>query len=298
MCLFSFLQSKNNDLVKGIDENLYVGNILLSANTPSEALKKYYESKALPAEIGMNLIEYVANFNEVNSAIPVYGRAPSGTIKLLGVTYDTESDEFTHELKFPDNKKLTKKDVLSQLNSIYDPLGIAAPLTIHLKHLMREIYGRTIKWKEPVSKDLADIWNDTCSKMNSISSSVPRFPFEDNIDSFLLWVFSDASIQALAVCAYFRNEHTLKVSPLTSGETRLTPKKIKQTIPKLELLAILTAARLGKTIVAASKEPVSHINILSDSEIALSWATSKGNLPVFVENQRYRIMKVIQAVET
>ncbi|XGW12070.1 hypothetical protein V3C99_013054 [Haemonchus contortus] len=295
MCLLSFLQSKNNDQAKEIGENLYVDNILLSANTPSKALKKYHESKAL---LAMNLREYVSNSNEVNSAIPIYDRTPSGIIKLLGVTYNTESDEFTLELKFPDNKNVTKRDVLSQLNSIYDPLGIAAPLTIHLKHLMREIYDRTIEWKEPESKDLADIWNDTCSKTNSISLSAPRFPFEDYIDSFSLWVFSDASIQALAVCAYFRNEHTVKVSPLTSGKTRLTPKKIKQTIPKLELLAILMAARLGKTTTNKNKKPVSHINILSDSEIALSWVTSKGNLPLFVENQRYRIMKVKQAVKT
>ncbi|VDO39662.1 unnamed protein product [Haemonchus placei] len=206
-CLLSFLQCKDNDLAKDIDEKLYVDNILLSADTPSEALKKYHESKALPAEIGMNPREYVSNSNEVNSAIPVYG-APSGTIKLLRVTYNTESDEFTLELKFPDNKNLTKSDVLSQLNSIYDPLGVAAPLTIHLKHIMRKIHDRTIEWKEPVSKDLADIWKDTGSKLNSISLSVPRFSFEDNIDSFTIWVFSDASTQALAVCAYFRNEHT------------------------------------------------------------------------------------------
>ncbi|XGW01565.1 hypothetical protein V3C99_014021 [Haemonchus contortus] len=297
MCLLSFLQSKNNALAKEIGENLYVDNILLSAESPSEGLQKYAESKSLLAEIGMNLREYISNSNDVNSGIPQRDRAPGGTIKVLGVTYDTTSDEFRLHLKFPQKASLTKRDIVSQLNSIYDPVGMAGPLTIRLKHLMREIYDTDIEWKDPVPKDLAELWIKTCKELDNVSLSIPRYSMDGNTGPFTLWIFADASSQALAACAYFRNEQTLKVTQLISGKTRLTPKKTRQTIPRLEMLAILIAIRLGKTIATASKKPIKDVNVLSDSEIALCWITGTDDLPTFVENQKYRIMKVKKSIE-
>nr|CDJ85511.1 reverse transcriptase [Haemonchus contortus] len=71
MALLTFLQSRNTPLSKEILDNLYVDNVLLGASTPSEAISKYKESKALLSEIGMNLREYSSNRTEVNDAIPL-----------------------------------------------------------------------------------------------------------------------------------------------------------------------------------------------------------------------------------
>ncbi|KAK6032604.1 hypothetical protein OSTOST_01208 [Ostertagia ostertagi] len=55
-------------------------------------------------------------------------------------------------------------NIESNLDSIYDPVGMAGPLTIRLKHLMREIYDAEIEWKDPVPRSLAELWNkgDNC----------------------------------------------------------------------------------------------------------------------------------------
>ncbi|KHJ87535.1 hypothetical protein OESDEN_12690, partial [Oesophagostomum dentatum] len=97
---------------------------------------------------------------------------------------------------------------------------------------------------------------------------------------------------ALAACVYLQNVVTREVSQLISGKTRLTPKKTVQTIPRLELLAILVVMRLAKTVTNAMSTSISGVNIASDSEIALAWIKSSRKLPPFVNNQKERISKL------
>ena len=64
--------------------------------------------------------------------------------RLLGVSWDLTADAFTFTVKV-DNKPFTKHGVLSIINSLYDPLGIAAPVLIQGKCLLR---GMTEQLKE------------------------------------------------------------------------------------------------------------------------------------------------------
>ncbi|KHJ89020.1 integrase core domain protein, partial [Oesophagostomum dentatum] len=246
-------------------------------------------------EIGMNLREYVSNDDSVNNSIPEIDRAPNGAIKFLGVRYHTKADTFSINLTFRKKSNLTKRDIVSQLNSIYDPIGMAGPITIKLKHLMREILECTTGWKDPVPSLLATKWKETCEKFENTLLSIPRLghtTIPDGKDVTSVWLFADASEKALATCAYFRHEKTLQVTPLISGKTRLTPKRTKQTIPRLETLAILMAIRLARTIIDATSEALKEVNLLTDSEIVLSWIRSNRDLPPFVERQKNRILKI------
>lgn len=226
--LLTFLRSKNTELSKEIIDNLFVDNMLLTANDTSEAIAKYKESKSLLPEIGVTLREYISNCEEVNKAIPEKDRANDNLTKAPWCALLHQKGSIYDKTKFDKNEDvLTKKDVVSQLNSIYDPIGIADPLTIRLKHLMREIYEINISWKEPVPKHLAIKWFDTCQELNAVSITLPRYLGNPAGISgkTTLWVFADASAKALATCAFFRDEESKEVSRLISGQTRLTPKK-------------------------------------------------------------------------
>ncbi|KAK6014650.1 hypothetical protein OSTOST_19962, partial [Ostertagia ostertagi] len=94
MALSAFLSSQNTELADEIARNLYVDNILLQAESPEEAVQKYYESKQLFAQIGMNLREYISSSEEVNQRIPKEDRLESNCLKVLGVEYKLENDAF------------------------------------------------------------------------------------------------------------------------------------------------------------------------------------------------------------
>ena len=61
-----------------------------------------------------------------------------GETKLLGVPWDKRED--TIQTSFPDPiSKATKREVLGKIAKIYDPLGLASPITLEGKFLYREM---------------------------------------------------------------------------------------------------------------------------------------------------------------
>ncbi|KAK6762557.1 hypothetical protein RB195_023326 [Necator americanus] len=175
MAILSYLESQNSGLSTEIAKNLYVDNILLQAKSVPEAVRKYKESKYLFSKIGMNLREYISNSEEVNSRIPYSDKLQSGSMKILGVDYNTITDNFTVRTKFVHNKKLTKGDVVSQTNSIYDPIGLTGPLMVKLKSMMREIFDSKVDWKTPLDQKICDEWYKLCKEVDLATLSIPRY---------------------------------------------------------------------------------------------------------------------------
>lgn len=64
------------------------------------------------------------------------------------------------------------------------------------------------------------------------------------------------------------------------------------------MLATLIAMRLGKNISDTINGYLDEINIVSDSKISLSFIKFTRKLPVFVENQRIRIIKIKDDLES
>ncbi|KAH7676183.1 pao retrotransposon peptidase, partial [Aphelenchoides avenae] len=68
-------------------KNCYVDNILFTAETVSEALQKYGESRQICLDAKMNLREFVSNSTELNESSPIEDRADTGNLKNLGIPW-------------------------------------------------------------------------------------------------------------------------------------------------------------------------------------------------------------------
>ncbi|KAK6729049.1 hypothetical protein RB195_006229 [Necator americanus] len=175
MCLTAFLNSQNTDLAAEIGKNLYVDNIMMTADTAEEALQKYRDSKILFAKIGMNLREYISNSNEVNSQIPIRDSLENGPLKFLGVNYNTILDNFKVMTHFRPVSQIAKKEIVNQINSVYDPIGLAAPLLVRLKAIMREVFEhKDLEWTDVLDLPICERWNKLCENVNNAVISVPR----------------------------------------------------------------------------------------------------------------------------
>ena len=55
---------------------------------------------------------------------------------------------------------LTKRMILSQVNRIYDPLGLAGPFTVQAKIMMRQLWARDVKmdWDDPLPEEYKRDW--------------------------------------------------------------------------------------------------------------------------------------------
>ena len=74
------------------------------------------------------------------------------TQRSLGLTWDIVTDTFNFQVSDND-KPNTRRGVLSTVNSLYDPLGFAAPVITHGRLLLRELSVDSIEWDSPLPED-------------------------------------------------------------------------------------------------------------------------------------------------
>lgn len=137
------------------------------------------------------------------------------TEKVLGLYWESATDNFKFNLKFHRIEQIvitgerspTKRELLSIIMSMSDPLGFLSHFTVAAKSLMREVWRRVVRWDEPIPDDVNIIWERWRQQMHKVAGfRVPRFYFPHGAPSDLeLHVFVDASEGAFAAVAYWRS---------------------------------------------------------------------------------------------
>ena len=214
----------------------------------------------------------------------------TSTEKILGIKWSPYEDQLCFEvkIKFSPKRKmtalannaiseippqqLTKRMLLSQINSVYDLLGIAGPFTVRAKILMRHLWGsdRKLDWDDPIPEENKENWITffkDLQEMNQIRSMRCMKP-TDAIGEPLLIVFSDASQDAYAACAYVRwkRQNGQFESNLISSKNRLAPIK-KLSIDRIELCGAVLNKRLKAFVEKECRYRFQRIYHIVDSQI-------------------------------
>ncbi|XP_066016122.1 uncharacterized protein [Pocillopora verrucosa] len=100
---------------------------------------------------------------------------------------------------------LTKRMISSQVNSMYDPLGLAGPFTVLAKILMRHLWATSEKldWDDPIPEDNKQQWSaffNELPEMNQVKFERCLKP-SDAVCNPILIIFCDASEDAYGSCA-------------------------------------------------------------------------------------------------
>lgn len=77
--------------------------------------------------------------------------------RSLGLCWNINTDMFTFKVAVND-KPYTRRGVLSVINSIFDPLGLAAPVTIRGRLLLRELSSGVQDWDTPLPVEKVSRW--------------------------------------------------------------------------------------------------------------------------------------------
>ena len=118
--------------------NFYVDDCLKSVEDDQQASRLVNQLRQLLAKGGFRLTKWISNAYDVIQSVPVSGRARS--VKeldlenlpiehALGILWDVQSDRFPFKIVVKDRPQ-TRRDILSVVCSIYDPLGFIAPLIV------------------------------------------------------------------------------------------------------------------------------------------------------------------------
>jgi hypothetical protein len=129
--------SHTSNLLKN---DLYVDNVLSSFPDENGLISFYRESRSILSKGGFNLRSWTSNNIKLRQLAESEDCLEKGpTVKILGLRWDVESDKFSFQnnISFDIENIITKRDILSQSFSIFDPLGILSPITVHAQILMQ-----------------------------------------------------------------------------------------------------------------------------------------------------------------
>ena len=288
-----------------LDKCLYVDDLICSAPSVQEAASLSMQAKAILKDAGMTLCKWSTNSDELKNLwkekMENTGsgnvEVKSTVLKVLGLTWRTEQDDFIFDLRnlidFLKNKSNTKRGVLQAAARIFDPVGFLSPFTIGVKCLFQKLWERGLEWDCELSEDLSKLWHQWCKELTDIGNiKISRCYHEALVKQSgpvqkEVHVFSDASESAYCAAAYLRviPEDGECIVSLITAKTRVAPLK-KVTLPRLELLGALIGARLSNYIITHLDMEKSQVKLWTDSMITLHWIKSSAKQwKPFVENR-------------
>lgn len=293
------LEGKNFPLAADVlRQDFYMDDCLSGSSTLEDFHRLRSELTLLLQRGGMELHKWCSNEPQAsaqNRTFSLDRNSDSMTVKTLGMLWNCSSDTFSFNVSSKSSPTLTKRCMLSEIASIFDPLGLLGPVTSRAKIFMQQLWQRKVEWNEPLPPDVVDDWHAFTEKLRFIKDiRIPRYVLQPNPTHTVLHGFADASIKAYGAVIYLTvpTDSTSFKSQLLTSKSRVAPLK-SLTIPRLELSACLLLAQLVQKVLGAIRHPVDSVKLWSDSTIALAWIkTSPHLLKTFVSNRVAQIQEL------
>lgn len=275
-------------VVEALSSSLYVDDFISSASGVTEAHTVTTTARNIMSAAGMELCKWMTNSPELKEKwqqglmdCAVHPESHVSVLKVLGMVWRPATDDFVFDLRglldILKERENTKRSVLQSSARIFDPLGFLTPFTIRIKCLFQEMWERGIKWDEKLPLDLTKKWQQWCSELPQLHQlSIPRWyqthiPRQDG-QVLRLHVFCDSSERAYSAVAYLQGEtkEGEVTASLVASKSRVAPLK-RMTLPRLELMGAVIAARLGNTLMKALQLDKTQLRLWTDSMIVLHW---------------------------
>ena len=295
--LYHHLQHYNAPLSNDIQSNLYVDNIVSGCGTETQAVEYYHNARGIMSSAGFNLRAWVSNGQQLSTTAQQHKVADTSIpTNVLGIHWNTIADKLSLIPKevAPMMNLTTKREVLQESSKVSDPIGLTTPVTIRSKLLMQKLGQRHTEWDEPLDQELHREWKtivDNIKQLPHFTINRPYFTTTFDTHNVELHLFADASVRAYGSVVILLLQQQ---SSFVMAKTRTAPLK-HCTLPRLELMAALVAARLAKFIISSLKLQSTPTYIWTDSQIVLYWIHSLRKLPQFVSHRVAEIHKSISS---
>lgn len=184
----------NPRAAKAIIEFMYVDDYLNDHETTEEAVLVTREVIKILDDAGFEIRSFQSNSAEILRKLPQdrissqivdldFNFQPGIVTKILGMCWDPSHDAITYKVNpdaFPDSfknesNKPTKREVLSTVMKIFDPVGHVAHILIRGKMILQRIWVAGTEWDEPIPDEIVNDWRDWVALVKQLGTiSIPR----------------------------------------------------------------------------------------------------------------------------
>ena len=209
--------------------------------------------------------------------------------RTLGLKWGVEKDEFIFKVTLRDRPN-TRRRTLSMTSSVYDSLGLVAPVVLTAKKLLQDVCKKKLGWDDPIIDEDGERWEKWKGQLASLSRvslgrCIKPLYFGDLKFSELHNV-EDALHIACGAVSYLRMvdvEDKIHCTFLT-GKSRLAHLK-PMTVPRLELFAAVLAVQLDNSVREEFHVPITQSTYWSDSTCVLQYIRNQSKtFHTFVAN--------------
>ncbi|XP_063834420.1 uncharacterized protein LOC135083645 [Ostrinia nubilalis] len=277
----------------------YMDDYIDSFKTEEEASEVAEEVNSVHERAGFNLRCWSSNATGVLKTLPVEKLAreedviltnrPEAPDKTLGMIWHPATDQIgfnTRMARVPaeikDGMKIpTKRQTLSLVMSLYDPLGLISPHILTGRIILKDVWKSEIDWDQELDAPEAQeikIWLGRLDQLAEIKIQ-RKYDKLRETEEGELHVFCDASEQGYAAVAYarFPKKNGGAGVSLLASKAKVSPKKT-QTIPRLELQAAVIATRLAVSLKREHRLRFSRTFYWTDSSTVLHWIKNGAKL--------------------
>lgn len=269
-----------------IRTDFYVDDLLTGCESLEEGIRIYTEMNTILKRGGFELQKWITNNKELSELVAGCKKHQEQKIEIkidevvrvLGLTWDKESDCFHYSLQLPIiYDTITKRRVISDIARLFDPLGWLAPCVIIAKVMIQKLWLAGIDWDEQLPDELYKEWIAYRSELVHVSKViVPRWIGTKTSNTLTeLHGFCDASNTAYAAVVYLRT-----INPtgnihvhLVAAKTKVAP-TLQVSIPRLELMGAVLLSRLITEVARVLTIDTKNVHGWTDSTIVLAWLSS------------------------
>lgn len=168
-----------------VERDFYVDDGLKSMPTAEEAVALLKRTQEMLASSNLRLHKIASNSPAVMNAFLVEDHVKDlkdldlekdtpPIQRSLGLSWNLKDDTFTFCVD-AEEKPFTRRGVLATVNSVFDPLGLAAPVTIQGEFLLRDLTFDTKDWDAPLPIDREVEWEAWKHSLQDLSQfEIPR----------------------------------------------------------------------------------------------------------------------------
>ncbi|XP_055613967.1 uncharacterized protein LOC129760346 [Uranotaenia lowii] len=293
-------------------DDTYMDDVITGVNILEEAIELRKQLEQITESGGFRLRKFACNRSEVLQGIPQDNLAipgfvdldPDPSVKTLGLTWLPGSDTFMFQFNLPkfEDLKLTKRNVLSVIAMLFDPLGLIGATITMAKIYMQQLWtlqnsdGKRLDWDEQLPSTVGERWrkfHEELSWLNTIR--IDRCVILPSSIELELHCFSDASEKAFGGCIYLRSRdsHGLVWTRLVSSKSKVAPLKC-QSIARLELSGALLIAEQFEKVKDSLRIPTKAF-FWTDSTCVLRWLQAIPTVwTTYVANRVSKIQTITQ----
>lgn len=269
-----------------LQENIYVDDVLFGAEEIPVLRQAREQVCSLLSRGKFTLRKWASNVPALLSEIPVadHGLAnnrifqENETVPILGISWIPNQDALRFQIDLPTSIPNTKRQILSMIAKIFNPLGWITPVTVSAKIFMQQLWRVKLEWDDVIPTTLFNRWESIFRTFDNLDDIyLSRWTNQDADSSRLeLHGFADASNVAYAAVVYLRVQSLsgdVTMSLLT-GKSKVAPLK-PISIPRLELLAAVLLSRLLE-FVQLTLNIAKYVECYcwSNSTVVLHWLSS------------------------